>query len=150
DPDFATRYMPEKYVQKLAQSSDLATINHLLPVLVARRRLNWAGKERDIVLIGTRGEVPILHRDPKKPLQPAVPPGKVVVAAPLLQKTTLKKGDNVSLLGRDYVIHDSRSVGESDQATIWMNLADAQKALGKEGLISAIWALECNCAADRM
>ncbi|MCY3019232.1 MAG: FtsX-like permease family protein, partial [Planctomycetota bacterium] len=34
--------------------------------------------------------------------------------------------------------------------TVWLNLAEAQKLLGKEGQVNAILALECLCEADHL
>ena len=62
---FASKTMPESYTAKLAESK-IVTVNHLLPSLT--RKLKWPEKERTVILIGIRGEVPIAHRDPKKPL----------------------------------------------------------------------------------
>ena len=59
--DFADKYMPEEYATRLAQSR-VVSINHLLPTL--QQRLIW--KEQNdlpIILVGTRGEVPILYQD---------------------------------------------------------------------------------------
>jgi hypothetical protein len=71
-----SRAMPEAYVERLAQSR-IVTVNHLLPSVV--KKLTWPEKNIPIILQGTRGEVPILHADPKKPLLDAVPEGKMVL-----------------------------------------------------------------------
>ena len=38
--------------------------------------------------------------------------------------------------------------GDQDDITLWIDLPAAQKLLDKPGQISAILAIECNCAAD--
>ncbi|MEO1982297.1 MAG: hypothetical protein ABGZ24_17410, partial [Fuerstiella sp.] len=53
--DGMTATMPEIYVEKLGQSK-IVTINHLLPSVT--RRVSWPEHDRDVILIGTRGEVP--------------------------------------------------------------------------------------------
>jgi putative ABC transport system permease protein len=146
--DYASKYMPEEYVQRLAQSK-IATINHLLPSL--QQKVFWEERQRLIILIGTRGEVPILHADPKKPLLDAVPPGTMVVGHELHRSLNLKKGDRVVLQGRDFTVHKLQPArGNADDITIWINLAEAQEMLDKKGLINGILALECNCEADRL
>jgi len=146
--DFATKYMPESYVDKLANSS-IMTVNHLLPSLT--QKLVWPEEQRTIIVIGVRGEVPIHHRDPKKPLLDAVPKGKAVLGYELHQKQGRKVGDKITLKGQEFEVakgHPQR--GTKDDITIWIDLATAQEMFGKQGKVNAILALECNCAADRL
>jgi putative ABC transport system permease protein len=56
--DYASKYMPEEYVTKLAHSG-IMTVRHLLPSL--QQKVKWPEKKRTIILVGTRGEVPDLH-----------------------------------------------------------------------------------------
>ncbi|MDA0284887.1 MAG: FtsX-like permease family protein [Planctomycetota bacterium] len=143
-----TETIPESYVDKLANSK-IVTINHLLPSVT--KRVKWPEKEMDIIVQGTRGEVPIMHRDMKKALLDAVPPGTMVVGYELHSKLGLKAEDKVTLLGREFTIktlHPSR--GSADDVTIWIDLAEAQELLGMENVINAILALECGCTGDRI
>jgi len=72
----ADAVMPETFVTKLANSK-IVTINHLLPVVT--KRIRWTEQDNlEVVLIGTRGEVPLAHRDHKKPLLDMVPKGKLI------------------------------------------------------------------------
>ena len=145
---FASHYMPEDHVARLA-ASQIVTVNHLLPSL--QQRITWPEKERTIFVIGTRGEVPILHRDPKKPLLELVEPGKAVVGFQLGSDLGLAPGSEFTLLGREFTVsktHPER--GTKDDITIWLNLAETQALLDKKGLINAILALECHCAGDRI
>lgn len=146
--DFASRYMPEEYAQRLAESS-VVTVNHLLPSLT--QRVEWPEFRRTVILMGVRGEIPILHRDEKKPILDAVPQGSIVLGYELHQSLGLKPGDAVKLLGRDFTV--SRCYpqrGSKDDITAWIDLAAAQEILGRKGEINAILALECNCTADRL
>jgi cell division protein FtsX len=146
--DFASKYMPESYADKLAKAS-VVTINHLLPSL--QQRLKWPEQERTIILLGVRGEVPILHADPKKPLLQPVPRGSVVVGYELHRSLKLKVGDDLRLLGRDFKVHQLKPPsGSKDDITLFINLAEAQELLDRKGQINAILALECNCSADRL
>jgi len=146
---FASKTMPEEYVNKLANSK-IVTVNHLLPRLT--RKIKWPEQERTVVLIGVRGEVPLAHRDPKKPLIDPVPEGQLVVGYELHKGLGLNPGDTVKLKGKEFTVqkcHKER--GTVDDITIWMNLGECQQILNQEGRINAILALECNCATlDRL
>ncbi len=146
--------MPEDRVATLSNSK-IMTINHILPLLT-HKEANWPGPlaKQTIVIVGTRGEVPLSHRDPKKPLGngKAVKPGTAVVGYGVATRQKLKVGSKITLLGKTLTVtktHTQR--GTVDDSTIWMNLKETQAALGKQNLINAIYALECNCAtADRV
>ncbi len=140
--------MPAEYVDRLAKSS-IISINHLLPSV--SKRIQWPEKEMEVVLFGTRGEVPIMHQDMKKPLLDAVAPGQIVVGHTVHQKLKLKAGDQVKLLGRDFTVaklHPQR--GSVDDVTVWIDLGTAQDMLGLQNLVHAILALECECTGDRI
>ncbi len=147
--DTISKTMPEEYVERLA-NSNIVTVNHLLPTVT--QKLNWPEmNDLPIVLYGTRGEVPLAHRDPKKPLLDAVPEGSMIIGFQIAQKLDLKAGDEVALSGRPFKIvkaHEER--GSVDDTTVWINLREAQEMLGMENLIHAIQALECHCAGDRI
>ncbi|MEZ6129243.1 MAG: FtsX-like permease family protein [Planctomycetaceae bacterium] len=143
-----TATMPEAYVEKLA-SSNIVTVNHLLPSVT--RRVRWPERDRDVILIGTRGEVPIQHRAMKKQLLEEVAPGKMVIGFSIRQDLELKVGDKVTFMEQEFEIsqaHPER--GSSDDVTVWINLKQAQELLGMQNLINAILALECDCAGDRI
>ena len=140
--------MPESYVDKLA-NSDIVTVNHLLPSVT--RRIAWPEQDRDVILVGTRGEVPIMHRGLKKPMLEAVAPGKIVVGYDIHKDLGLSEGDTLALMGREFTVstlHPQR--GSEDDVTMWIDLKQAQQMLGLENLIHAILALECECAGDRI
>ena len=143
--DFASHTMPEAYVDRLA-NSDIVTIQHLLPSL--QRKVTWPERQRTVILIGTRGEVPYAHRAPKQPILPPVPPGAVVLGYELHAGMGLTTGQVVSLMGREFTVsglHPQR--GTKDDITLWIDLDEAQELLGMQGRINGILALECNCAA---
>ncbi|MGI9242885.1 MAG: ABC transporter permease [Verrucomicrobiales bacterium] len=146
---FASKTMPEDYVMKLA-ASEVVKVNHLLPSLT--QKITWPEQKRTILLIGTRGEVPIGERALKKPLLDPVAPGRAVLGYELHQSLGLQPGDNIQLMGRAFEIEKVHSQrGSADDITIWINLAEAQELVGKPGEINAILALECNCASvDRL
>ena len=142
------KQMPKEYAHRLAESK-IVTINHLLPTIM--KKLTWPETGLPIVLYGTRGEVPIQHRDPKKPLLDTVPKGTMIIGHHVSQKLGLKEGDETTLLGHKFSlgkVHGER--GNIDDATVWINLTEAQELLGMQNLIHAIQALECHCAGDRI
>jgi hypothetical protein len=146
---FASKTMPESYADTLAESK-IVTVNHLLPSLT--RKLKWPERERTVILIGIRGEVPIAHRDPKKPLIDPVQKGRIVLGHELHRSLDLKEGNATVFMGREFIVdkcHPER--GTKDDITIWMHLGECQELLEEEGRINAIKALECNCATiDRL
>ncbi|MDA1276097.1 MAG: ABC transporter permease [Verrucomicrobia bacterium] len=143
-----SKSMPEEFVHRLANSK-IVTVNHLLPTIV--RKMNWPEKNLPIVLYGTRGEVPILHSDSKKPLLETVPPGTMIVGFQVGGTLNLKEGDQTTLMGRDFsILKRYEERGTSDDSAVWINLREAQGMFGMENLIHAIQALECQCVGDRI
>ncbi len=140
--------MPEAYADRLSQSK-IMTINHLLPTVM--KQVRWPEQDLDVVLYGTRGEVPIMHRDLKKPLLDAVAPGQMVVGHTIAQRLDLEVGQEVEFMGEPFNVsklHPER--GSADDVTVWIDLGQAQQLLGMENLVHAILALECECAGDRI
>jgi ABC-type lipoprotein release transport system permease subunit len=124
-------------------------VNHLLPTIV--RKLRWDEQDMTVVLMGTRGEVPVLHKDPKKPMLDAVPRGKLIAGYHVHRTRNLKVGDRVTLLGKEFeVLRLNEERGSVDDTTVWVHLTDAQEMLGMQNLINGIWALECHCTGDRI
>lgn len=143
-----TSTMPEEFANRLAESK-IVTINHLLPTVM--KQVRWPEQDLDVVLYGTRGEVPIMHRDLKKPLLDAVAPGQMVVGYEIAQRLQLEVGQSVEFMGQPFRIsklHPER--GSSDDVTLWIDLGQAQELLGMQNLVHAILALECECAGDRI
>jgi hypothetical protein len=147
--NFASKYMPEEYATRLAQSK-IVTIQHLLPSL--QQKTKWPEQgDRTIIVIGTRGEVPIVHADAKKPILDAVAPGTIVLGHELHRGAKLKPGDQTKLLGREFTVSKCYPErGTKDDVTAWVNLKEAQELFDKRGLINGILALECVCAADSL
>jgi len=142
--DFASKYMPENYVDILANSK-IVTIRHLLPSL--QQKLKWPEKKRTIILIGIRGEVPNIYKSPLKPLKQPVNPGEIVFGFELHNSLNISTGDYVTLLGKKFLVTKNYGErGNKDDITAWINLQNAQQLLNKEKKINAILALECNCA----
>ncbi len=146
--DGPSETMPESYVDDLAESK-IMTVNHLLPTVA--KRIHWEEKETDIILYGTRGEVPLRHRALKKPLLDAVPAGTMVVGFNVHTNLELSQDDKVTLMGKEFTVaklHSER--GTPDDVSVWINLKQAQELLGMQNLVNAILALECGCTGDRI
>jgi putative ABC transport system permease protein len=144
--DYASKYMPEEYVHKLADSG-IVTVRHFLPSL--QQKIEWPEYKRKIILVGARGEVPNLHKNPVKPLVQPVPPGTISLGYELHRSLGLKVGDTVELMGRKFNVnacHEER--GNKDDITAWIYLAEAQELLDKPAQINAILALECLCVGQ--
>jgi putative ABC transport system permease protein len=142
----ATQSMPEEYVARLARTGT-TLMRHLLPLV--QQRVRWTEKEREITLVGTRGEVPIEGRDRREAMLQAVPDGKAVIGYQLAHDLKLKPGTTITLRGRRFEVLTVRPQrGTAEDATVWLSLADAQAMLDMPGRINGIEALKCHCTAQ--
>ena len=73
--DFAKHTMPYEFVQRLADSKLVKTLNHLRPALI--QKVHWQEKNRDVILMGVSGVIPWTHRTNKKPLSEPVKQGEI-------------------------------------------------------------------------
>jgi putative ABC transport system permease protein len=144
--DYASKYMPEDYADRLANSG-VVTVRHLLPSL--QQKIDWPERKRKIILVGARGEVPELHKSPVKPLVQPVPQGTISLGYELHRSLGIKVGETVELMGRQFKVHAChKERGNKDDITAWIYLPEAQELLDKPGLINAILALECLCIGE--
>lgn len=146
--DFANKFMPESYVDSLANSKSVF-IRHLLPSL--QQKISWNEKQRTIILTGIKGEVPFLHKNPKEPMLVAIPKGSIILGYELHKSLQIKTGDQVKLNGRNFLVSKcNESRGDKDDITVWIDLGEAQELLDKKGKINAIQALKCHCAGNSL
>ena len=144
--DYASQYMPESYVEKLANSG-IITVRHFLPSL--QQKIYWPERKRKIILVGTRGEVPNLHKNPTKPMVQPVPLGTISLGHELHNSLGLRIGEKIKLMNQFFTVHKAYAErGNKDDITAWIHLREAQSLLKKERLINAILALECLCAGE--
>jgi putative ABC transport system permease protein len=123
--DYASKYMPEKYVDQLA-GSGIVTVRHLLPSL--QQKIDWPERKRKIILVGARDEVPNLHKSPMKPLVEPVPKGTISLGYELYRSMDIKVGDKVTLMGREFTVHAChKERGNKDDITAWIYLSEAQE-----------------------
>jgi hypothetical protein len=149
--EFGEETMDQSLVNKLANSKEIVTINHLRPALI--RKVEWPEQNRQIVLMGVSGVVPWTHRqNPKKPLAPPVPERKINLGHLLAKRLQLPTGSEVSFRGEKFVVNEIYAPrGNTDDITAWVDLPAAQRMLQLEERINMIQALECNCASlDRL
>lgn len=145
--DFASKYMPEDYADRLARQR-VATINHVLPSL--HEKYKWPERSRTVLLVGVRGEAYIQSKK-QKPLLEAVPEGAMVIGHELATSLGLTVGQDVPLAGRTFKLSKIEPErGNKDDITVWIHLSQAQEILNRPKQINAILALECNCTKDRL
>ena len=143
---YGTTCMSEEYVHRLADSK-LLIVRHFLPIL--QQKLEWPEMKRTVILVGCRGEVSNIHKDPRMPLVQPVPDGKIVLGHEVHQSLHLEPGQEVRLLGRNYVVHKChKERGSRDDVTVWIPLSDAQELLDKKDRINAILCLQCLCLGN--
>jgi putative ABC transport system permease protein len=146
--DYSVKYMPESYVDRIAES-DIVAVRHLLPSL--QQKIKWPERKRTIILVGTRGEVPNLHLSPQKPMVEPVPPGTITLGYELHQSMGIKVNDKIKLMGKTFTVNNCyEERGNKDDITAWINLGEAQQLLGRMGQINAILALECLCTGNAL
>jgi putative ABC transport system permease protein len=146
--DYSEKYMPEIYADRLAES-DIISIRHILPSL--QQKIRWPERNRTIILVGTRGEVPSQHLSPKNPMVQPVPPGTVILGHELHRSMNIQVGDTIKIMGKPFEVKTCYSErGNKDDITAWISLGEAQELLGKAGRINAILALECLCSDDAL
>ena len=146
--DYSSKYMSEDYVNRLADSG-IMSVRHFLPSL--QQKIEWPERKRTIILVGTRGEVPNLHKNPKKPLVQPVPPGTITLGYELHRSMDILVDDKIKLMGKTFTVNTCyKERGNKDDITAWIHLKEAQEILKKQGLINAILALECLCTGNAL
>lgn len=146
--DYSAKYMPESYANRLAES-DIISIRHILPSL--QQKIRWPERNRTIILVGTRGEVPSQHQAPKNPLVQPVPPGTVILGHELHRSMNIQVGDRIKIMGKPFTVKTCYSErGNKDDITAWIDLKESQELLGRVGQINAILALECLCTGNAL
>jgi putative ABC transport system permease protein len=76
----------------------------------------------------------------------------MIVGNTIAKQLNFEEGQKVKLMGREFTITKIQEAqGDIPDSTIWINLKEAQEMLGMQNEVSAILALECNCATiDRL
>ena len=137
-------FFDEEEVTALADAR-LETLNHLRPVL--RERIGWPEQNRDIILVGVRGEVYIKAPRWQKPIEEAIKPDRAHVGHALAGELGLQPGAKLTFRDRTLTVgHILPQAGNEDDITLRVSLETAQELLNHPGKVSAVLALMCNCA----
>ncbi|MFP4250024.1 MAG: ABC transporter permease [Armatimonadota bacterium] len=147
---YPTHYMPEDYAQRLANEK-VASLNHLLPLLQAR--VSWPEMEREVLLTGVRGQVPIYEgmKSKRPPIMDPVDAGDIKLGSDLAEELGVSEGERVRMRGADLTVREVyERRGTQDDVTAWVSLRQAQEWMGREGQINGILALECLCSVDEI
>ncbi len=143
--DFASKDMPQEYVDRLAKDRHLTLVTHLVATL--QRRIEWDG--RKALLVGYLPETTQSHMRKKAPMGYRVPLGKVFLGHEL--GLGRKPGETIDLKGKkftiDRVLPES---GSKEDIAIVMHLSDAQAVLNRPGRVNQIMALGCRCVGSNL
>ncbi len=143
--DFAKADMPEEYVQRLANATNITLATHLVATL--QQKIEWNG--RKVLLVGYLPETAQAHRAKKKPMGYVVEPGTVYLGHELARGRAV--GETTEVLGRSFrIARILREQGSKEDITIAMALKDAQAITEKPGRVNQILALGCRCAGERL
>ena len=146
---YSTKYMSESYVHRLASDPRVTAINHLEPSIIEKRR--WPERDMEVFVCGIKGEAAGLYLKQKTPFNPRVPQGRVILGYHLHRRYGLKKGDQLTFMQRPFTVHSVHPErGNRDDVTIFMHLEEAQTLLDKQGLITAMRAINCHCAESEL
>jgi len=138
--DYASKTMPESSVEALSKTRGLA--ERLLPRL--RQKVKWREKKWTVIVVGVGRERKLAATvSGARPLVKPLEPGTCAVGYELHSALGLKAGDPLTILGRTFRIATcEKELGTKDDITIWLNLADAQRLLGKPGQVNEILIVE--------
>lgn len=132
--------MPMEYIHELAQAGNVA-YNHLTATL--RQKVDVHGTPA--IYVGLSES--LFPPGQKKPaMVKPVEQGTVEVGRTLADALHVKKGDAITIGSEAFTIaRVSPETGTQDDITILGLLSDGQRALGLEGRISEIQAMDCFC-----
>lgn len=142
--DYASKSMPESYVERLAEL-DVVTIGHLVPRL--RRKTLWPERGWTVIVVGTGDTTWEPAGEAQEWAVEAVAPGGVALGSEIWSALGIGVGETIRLLDREFTVracHEERGV--KDDITIWMHLRDAQELFALPGQINEILALACRAA----
>ena len=140
----SSRFFNEAQVEALAKAQS-ETLNHMRPIL--RERVRWPERDRDIVLVGVRGEVYIKSPRWQKPIEEAIDPDRAHLGRALAGELGIEPGGAVVFMGRSFTVeHILPQSGNEDDLTLRIDLETAQELLDQKDSVSAVLGLMCDCA----
>lgn len=135
--------MPEASIHQLVDAGSVA-YNHLVALLTQRIVLD----EGEALLVGISGTL-FPPGKKKPPMVQPVKKGTVELGSAIAKKLAKERGDSLQIRDFFYNVASVRpEKGNRDDITIYMALADAQKALDENGRISEIQAIDCLCVTS--
>ncbi len=141
---FSDHSMPEDYVHRFASLKGFS-YTHLTATL--QQKVLWQGI--NIILTGILPEVLPLDKLQQSPMTFSVEPGTAYVGHEVARRLQLVSGDTVDVLGVPLAVVKTLSEsGSEDDIRVYGHLHDIQRALGMEGRINEIKALECLCLIE--
>ena len=134
---FSETTMPHEYIDRMSDYPGIS-YEHLTATL--QQRIQWKGT--DLILTGFSSSV----TGKKKPMVYEIESGKVHVGYEIAKKLNLKRGQEIAVLGYDFLIERCLpESGSADDIRLQMLLSDAQKVLDLQGRINEIRAIDCLC-----
>ena len=131
--------MPDTAIDRMMEAGKIA-YNHLIPTLTAEIEVEG----RPARLTGIAMARHPKGRPSKSKMGIVVQPGNLHLGHGVAALLGAKKGADVELLGRRWMIaRVAPEMGTVDDITILANLEDAQQALNRKGEISEIKAISC-------
>ena len=146
---FSEHTMPEEYINQFADREDMS-YNHLIATL--QERITWNGMQAILTGLAPKEIVPPGKQ--KRPMTFAMEPktaytiqrGTVYLGFELANRSGVKRGDKVDILGKSFTVARRRpETGTDDDIRIHAHLQDVQSLLNREGQINEIKALDCVC-----
>ncbi len=139
---YAVETIPSEYVQRFAGEQGIS-YRHLRATLKQRIRVG----DTDVLLTGVTTEVhPAGAKEQPMAQAYDVPAGHVVAGYHVARRLGLREGGTVEVGGQPFAVDRCLlESGTEEDVTLYGNLADVQRILGKQGRINEIQALECLC-----
>lgn len=137
---YSDKTIPEEYVNRFASVEGFAYA-HLLATL--QQRIDWNGMKALLKGISTE----IAPPDHKKPSMIfTIQPGTVYVGHQLAQQLGIKRGGEIEIMGKTFLVHQTlQETGTDDDISIYAFLSDVQTLLNLPGQVNEIKALDCAC-----
>jgi putative ABC transport system permease protein len=143
--DFASKDMPQEYIDRLASARSLRMVTHLVATL--QSRFEWDG--RKVLLVGYLPEATQSHLRKKTPMGYQIPKGTVFLGHEL--GVGREVGQTIDVDGKKFTIGQILpEQGSKEDIMLAMHLSDAQAVLDKPGRINQILALGCRCAGSSL
>jgi len=134
--------MPEDFLKRLIEQR---SINYAHLTASLHKRITW--NEKEIILTGLSPDELEPSGARKSKMIFAINESTVVVGYEIAKAVNLRKGDNLTILGKEFIVDKVLSeTGSNDDIRIYLDLLEMQLLLNMEGQINEIMALNCMCS----